>query len=91
MKAMKDERLDAFEDLAMESIKQVRAYYTYQGEDPKPFKKARIACAAISAFSRIRSTETNRMAVELATTKMLGLAEPPMLTEPQPQSHARKS
>lgn len=70
MKAIADSKLETFEDLAMESVKQVRAFFTYQGSDSRYFQKARLACGAISAYARIRASETNRMAVELAAGKL---------------------
>ena len=71
MKPISDSRLDAFEELATDSIKQVRAFFAYQGDNASYFQKARLAIGAISAYSRIRATETNRMAVELAAASRL--------------------
>jgi hypothetical protein len=63
--------MEEFESLAMESIKQVRAFFTYQGSEGRYFQKARLACGAIGAYARIRASETNRMAVELAAGKLI--------------------
>jgi hypothetical protein len=71
MKPLSDENIGTFEELALDSVKQLRAYFIYQGTDPRPFQKARLATGAISAYARLRASETNRMAVELAAGKSI--------------------
>lgn len=85
MKPIADERVDAFEDLALESVKQLRAFFAYQGTDSKYFQKARLAAAAISSYARIRASETNRMAVELTAGRQLEVAERPRLVAGRPK------
>lgn len=75
MKPIRDDRLDEFEDVAMDSVKQLRAFFTYQGNDSRYFQKARLATGMISAYARLRASETNRMAVEMAAGR--SLPEPP--------------
>lgn len=69
MKPISDVKIEDFEDLAIESVKQLRAYFKYEGTNPIFFNKARLASGAISAYARIRASETNRMAVELASRR----------------------
>jgi len=70
MKSISDARVGEFEDVAMESVKQLRAFFKYEGNDSRYFQKARLATGMISAYARIRSSETNRLAVELAAGKL---------------------
>lgn len=74
MKPIEDAKIEAFEDMALESVKQLRAFFTYQGTDAKYFQKARLAAAMISSYARIRASETNRMAVELTANNQLEAA-----------------
>lgn len=60
-----------FEDVALESVTQLRSYFAYQGTDIRFFQKARIGAGMISAYARLRASETNRMAVELAAESRL--------------------
>jgi hypothetical protein len=72
MKPIEDKRMDELEDVAMESAKQLRAFFTYQGNDSRYFQKARLACGMIGAYARLRASETNRMQVEVIVGKALG-------------------
>lgn len=65
MKPVKENTLDTLEEVALLGAAQIKAYFAYQGDNPAYFQKANIAKGAISAFSRVRASETNRMAVEL--------------------------
>jgi hypothetical protein len=75
MKPIKDTTLDALEDIAFEGAKHLRAFFTYEGDNPRYFQKAKVAATAISGYARIRASETNRLAVELAVRRT-----PPELT-----------
>jgi hypothetical protein len=68
------------ETTARESAKAIRAYLTYQGENQQYRDKARVAAAAISSFARARSSETNRLSVELIAQRIGAniLALPPV-------------
>ena len=83
MRPIEDERLLALEDATMDSVKQLRAFFKYEGDNPNYFRKARIAAGMIGAYARLRASETNRMAVEAA----LGRLAPGEL----PSGQARKS
>lgn len=69
MRAIRDEAMDQFEDVALEGVRQLKAFFAYQGDNPRYFQKARLGAAAISGYSRIRASETNRMAVEHAANR----------------------
>lgn len=75
MKPIRDERMDDFEGLAFEAIKQVRAFFTYEGNEPRYFQKARLAIGAIGAYGRLRASETNRMAIEAMSSRQLGAGD----------------
>lgn len=72
MKPISDKTLDTMEDVALEGAKQLKAYFAYQGDNPVYFNKGKLGAAAISAYSRIRASETNRIAVELQAKKASG-------------------
>ena len=80
MRAVKNETLDELEEMALASAKAIRAYLTYQGTNKDYEKKARVATAGISSYSRLRASETNREAIELAAHRMNG-DEPKKLSE----------
>lgn len=79
MKPIEDKRMDELEDVAMESAKQLRAFFAYQGTNPQYFQKARLACGMIGAYARLRASETNRMAVEVTVGKIGGGSAPLLL------------
>lgn len=81
MRAISDARMEDFEGLALESVKQLRAFYTYSGSDARYFQKARLATGAIGAYARIRASETNRMAVEMQVERLTATALPPSKKE----------
>ena len=64
MKPINDKLLDAMEDAAVESVKQIKALFAYQGDDRRYYDKGKIAASVISGYARIRASETNRIAVE---------------------------
>lgn len=66
---------EAFEEGALEGLKRIRAFFTYQGNDQSYFQKARMGAATISAYGRIVASVTNREALRLATTKQSALPE----------------
>ena len=70
MKPISDGRITELEDAAMESAKQLRALFKYEGSDGRYFQRARLAVAMIGAYARIRASETNRMAIEVATDRL---------------------
>jgi hypothetical protein len=72
MKPIADKSMDAFEDVALDGVRQLKAFFTYQGENAAYFQKARLGAVAISGFARIRASETNRIQTELAAKKHTG-------------------
>lgn len=67
MRELSDGKLEVFEDVAIEGAKRIKAYFAYEGTNNAYYKdKARVGATAISAYARMRASETNRMAVELA-------------------------
>jgi hypothetical protein len=64
MKPVKDETNDVLESAAVEGAKRMMAYFAYQGSEPSYYNKAKIGAAACSGFTRMRASETNRIAVE---------------------------
>lgn len=72
MKPISDKTLDTMEELALEGAKQIKAYFTYQGDNPAFLSKAKIGATTISTYGRLRASESNRMAVELAAKKASG-------------------
>lgn len=76
MKPIPDARMDDLEDLTMESAKKLREFFRYEGEHPRYFNKARLATGMIGAYARLRASETNRMAIELAVSRQLPEGEP---------------
>ncbi len=79
MRPIKDKTMDVLESVALEGASQIRAFFTYEGDNPAYLQKAKLGAAAIGGYSRIRASETNRQAVELATSR--NLIAPPRLTE----------
>ena len=73
MKPIKDDRIEELEDVAMESVAQLRAFFKYQGNDQRYLQKAKLATGMIGAYARLRASETNRMAVELQSDRYLTL------------------
>ena len=72
MREIGDDAMGEFEGGARESVKHLRAYFTYQGVATTTYRdKARAAVAMIGAYARLRSSETKRMAVEMASAKLL--------------------
>ena len=72
MKAISDSKLEMFEDVAIDGVKQIKAYFKYEGNSPTYMQKAKVGATTISAYARMRASETNRMQVELMTTKLIG-------------------
>jgi hypothetical protein len=72
IKDIKASRLATLEEVALEdSVKQIRAFFIYRGSDSGYFQRARVGAAVISSFARIRASETNRMALEMAGERSL--------------------
>ena len=70
MKPISEKFLDQAEDVASIGLDAMRAFLTYQGENPIYQAKAKVGVAAYTAYSRLRATETNRAQIELAAKKL---------------------
>lgn len=79
MRAVKEETLNELEDTVGPALKAVRAYLSYQGDNPQYRDKAKIAIGAIGSFAKVRASETNRLQVELVADRMYGAEEPKRL------------
>lgn len=71
MRELSDAKLEAFEDGAFDGLKQIKAFFAYQGTDSVYERKAKVGATIISAYARMRASETNRMAVELMMDRHL--------------------
>lgn len=69
MKPLSDDTIDQFEEVALEGLKKLREFFKYEGSDPRYLQKAKVAATAIAAYTRVRASESNRMAVELMAEK----------------------
>jgi hypothetical protein len=70
MKPLNDAFLTDLEKEAREWVKELSALRTYQGSDSSYMNKGKLAVALIGGLARMRASESNRMAIELATTKL---------------------
>lgn len=76
MREISDARIESLEDLAWEAIAQVRAFFSDQTPNEVKVTKAKLAVGIIGGYARLRASETNRMAIELAAQKMVGAIPP---------------
>ncbi len=88
MREISEKVIDDFEGVAVMGSQALREFFTYQGTDSKFFQKARLGAAAISAYARIRASETNRMAIEM-TSEKLGIAAQRDATAPKQLARAK--
>lgn len=70
MGPVSDKVLTAHEDLALEGVKAMRAYLAYQGQNKEYLSKAKIGAAGVTAYVRLRASESNRMQVELVAERL---------------------
>lgn len=69
MKPLSDDTMEQFEEVALEGLKKLREFFKYEGDNPRYFQRAKVAATAIASYTRIRASESNRMAVELMAEK----------------------
>ncbi len=69
MKPINDAVMDKFEDVAIKGAEQIHAFFTYQGDNPRYFQKAKLGAVAISGYGKLRASETNRMQIEQIAKK----------------------
>lgn len=72
MKAVGDKLMDDFEEAAVRGVDAIKRYFAYLGNDPEYFKRAKVGAMTVSAYARLRATETNRMALSLMASKASG-------------------
>lgn len=82
MKEISDAVMQDVEDTAVQGLRAIRAFFAYEGDRPHVLQRAKIGAATIGAYSRLRASETNRMAVELAA-KRIDLPLPPAPALPE--------
>lgn len=75
MKQISDAFIDESEDLARQSMKAMRAFLTYQGDNQTYYHKAKVAAVGLTNYVRLRATENNRMMVEIAAKKNISLPD----------------
>lgn len=69
MKPLSDDTIEQFEEVAVEGLKKLREFFKYEGSEARYMQKAKVAATAIAAFTRLRASESNRMAIELMAEK----------------------
>jgi hypothetical protein len=69
MRDVSEKLMDALEDGAIEGVKALRAYLTYQGDNPTYERKAKAGAALVTGYTRAFASQTNRAAIRLATEK----------------------
>jgi hypothetical protein len=69
MKPINDSFISDSEELATQSMKAMKAFLAYQGDNQQYYHKAKIAAVGLTNYVRLRATENNRMMVEIAATK----------------------
>lgn len=72
MRPINEDVLTEVENVAAEGLKHIRALFTYEGGEQRYETKAKVAIATLGAYGRLRSSETNRMAIELAAERAFG-------------------
>lgn len=70
MKPVDDKTLDDLESVINPSVKAIKDYLAYQGENPQYRDRARVAIGLVGAFARVRASESNRMQVELISHRV---------------------
>ena len=76
MQPLSDALLTELEDEARAWVSELRALRTYQGKDQRYYQKVKIAVGIISGLARMRASESNRMAIELAAGRAIGSLPP---------------
>lgn len=71
--AKNDEKfVEALADEATEQLQSIKAYRTYQGNNPDYGKRAKLAIGVIGAYVKLRGTIANERSNELITIKLIG-------------------
>lgn len=64
MKPVSDKFMEQAEELAEASMKAMKAFLAYQGDNPTYYHRAKVAAAGLTNYVHLRRTETNRVEVE---------------------------
>jgi hypothetical protein len=75
VKPINDEFISESEDLARQSMKAMRAFLTYQGDNPTYYHRAKVAAVGLTNYVRLRATENNRTMVELTAKRQGALGD----------------
>jgi len=70
-----DNIIDALADAVPESLKHLKAFLAYEGENPKYYQKAKVAGGILGAYVKAEGTKNMRLAVEHSSVKMKELTE----------------
>ena len=73
MKPIGEDFINESEELAKVSMKAMRQFLSYQGENQTYYHKAKIAAVGLTNYVRLRATENNRMMVELTAQRSASL------------------
>jgi len=70
MRAINDKVIEHLEGGAIEGVKHLRAFLSYEGENPRYYQRAKAGGVLVASYVKAIATATNRMAVEQATERM---------------------
>lgn len=76
-----DRVVEALEDGALEGIKHIRAFLTYQGNEAKYYQKAKAGGVLVGSYVKAVATQTNRMAIEQAAKRIEDRSPDVVVTE----------
>lgn len=69
MKPISEDFIDESESLARESMKAMKAFLAYQGDNQTYYHRAKVAAVGLTNYVRLRATENNRAMVELTAQR----------------------
>jgi hypothetical protein len=72
MKPVSETFLNEAEELAQASMRAMKAFLVYQGDNQTYYHKAKVAAAGLTNYVRLRATENNRVLVEVASKRGAG-------------------
>lgn len=75
VKPISDTFISESESLARESMKAMRAFLAYQGDNQTYYHRAKVAAVGLTNYVRLRATENNRMMVELTAKRQEALPD----------------
>jgi hypothetical protein len=65
-----DTAIESLGEVVPDAVTHLKAFLTYQGDNPKYYQKAKVAGTIVGAYVKAEATKTNRMAVEQASQRM---------------------